>query len=150
MDAEPLKFFCIHCGLALSVPRANAGVTGPCPRCAAEITAPAAPQQQDLASELRESIKKQPREKQAHGSSLRVQPREVRKRRSLTPPQGAEVKEAFTPQGSRRRSTAVDPFTSLSHQDEERKSLAIVIKIFALLAVVIGLCAAVVHFLLDY
>lgn len=37
----PLKFNCYHCRTVLSVPRAFAGVSAPCPRCGETITAPA-------------------------------------------------------------------------------------------------------------
>jgi hypothetical protein len=35
-----IRFHCPHCGVFLSVPQALAGVTGPCPTCTAQITAP--------------------------------------------------------------------------------------------------------------
>ncbi len=38
--ADLLRFTCVHCGTTLQVPGTLAGVTGPCPSCAAEITAP--------------------------------------------------------------------------------------------------------------
>jgi len=37
---DVIRFHCPHCHVFLSVPKALAGVTGPCPSCSAQITAP--------------------------------------------------------------------------------------------------------------
>lgn len=40
---EEISFPCPSCGIQLKLPAEAAGITGPCPRCRAEITAPDAP-----------------------------------------------------------------------------------------------------------
>ncbi|MGJ8697152.1 MAG: hypothetical protein ACSHYF_12610 [Verrucomicrobiaceae bacterium] len=127
-----IHFVCQHCQTSLTVGASLAGITGPCPSCGRDISAPVptAPQ------------------------SIEVKPREV-KAREAAPSETLQADAQITTpdhsgekiQDQARRRRAVSPNTGLSEAHQEKMEVAAVVKMLLAGLVVLAVVLAVAYWL---
>ena len=123
-NSEVIHFMCGECQTSLTVDQSFAGVTGPCPSCGRDVTAP-----HSLASQ-----------------GIVLRPRAIKKRSGATG-DGAVVAQSS---GQSRSSSslgqmAVRPDTGLSESHQEKVEIAAIVKML-----IAGLLVFAVVFIVGY
>jgi len=124
-----IQFQCGHCQISLTVDDSLAGVTGPCPSCGENVTAPApAP------------------EAEAH-QKLPVRPREIRQRENVQIDGRNRSGSAARRSNGDRRRRSISPETGVSEAHRERAEVAAVAKMLIAGLVVLAIVLAVAYWL---
>lgn len=122
-DATPIKFTCPHCGQNLSVPRAQADVSGPCPSCQAIVSAP------------------RPPEPLPSGDAFL-------REKTYKPIEGPLTSERSVSSSGRKRRIAADAI--VDHERLERAETTKNLAIITLFILAFCICLAVVWFMKDW
>ncbi len=122
-DTSPIGFTCPHCGQNLSVPRAQAEVSGPCPSCQAIVSAP------------------RPQELLPSGDVI---PRE----KTYKPIEGTLTSPRSVSSSGRQRRIAADAI--VDHDRLERAETTKSLVIITLFILAFCICLAVVWFMKDW
>lgn len=109
VSKDKIHFNCQHCGISLTVDGSLAGVTGPCPSCGRDITAPMP----------------------GVAAKVEVRPRDLERRSDLTMEGGRGVRDG------RGRRRSVNPEIGTSQDYRERAEVATVVKMLVASLVVL-------------
>lgn len=147
------QFACKNCQTILDVPRSSAGVTGPCPVCGTEITAPYPPAPLPAEAAMPSGYPPPPPPREAApGQPINVRPREVRRpaeQSSPAPRAAQEPLEKSERVRHVRESRAVSPHTGMSETHSEKENLMTLFKM-VLAALLVGAVVALVFYWVKF
>jgi hypothetical protein len=128
-NSEVIQFVCGGCQISLTVDQSLAGVTGPCPSCGRDVTAPSPVAPSPVVPQ-----------------GIVIRPRAVKKRGGMT----GEAPVVAHSSGQRRSSSsrgriAVRPDTGLSESHQEKVEIAAIVKML-----IAGALALVVVLVVGY
>ena len=128
-NSEVIYFMCGECQTSLTVDQSFAGVTGPCPSCGRDVTAPHPGNPHSVAPQ-----------------GIVLRPRAIKKRSGATG-DGAVVAQSSgqSRSSSSRGQMAVRPDTGLSESHQEKVEVAAIVKML-----IAGLLVFAVVFIVGY
>lgn len=142
IGTDLMTFSCAGCGERLTVPQSQAGISGPCPCCGTQITAPNEPQRLAPQPRMKAALAPAPAEVQVQGTApdLVESPTAAIATDSIVDP----LVERRRLRRSRGNGVAPDNHVNFAH--EEQRDSAIVARIF-IMAVAVALFCALVYYL---
>lgn len=150
-DPGVLVFSCAACGKALTAPLSAAGVVAPCPTCAVNTQAPAAPgEPRAVAPQPRPTAV--PGGKALSAGEIPATPAPSGQGGGGPGPAAAAVpgdEAVAKPEARRRRRTkgSINPSTALSSAYEDRKEVGALLRIVLAVALTAAIALAVYYFL---